>query len=200
MSAILPYCKFHLYSTAACFSNMKPCMAKVTAAISAPSRQRRYLRVRNDLRRQQRIAYVLLEGVRGRRDVAGASQDLRSLPAHTRDATRARENRRHQPALVHQRRHAAREHGLAHEGERHAEVGSVHARPLARAFLAGSVEDEVDKVALPVSALALEAAHASHKTNRIATARDAGPYAKMSAVMSIRKESRSPVLHLQARA
>ena len=104
----------------------------------------------------------------------------------------------HAPALVDQGGHAAREHGLAHQGERHTEVGSVHAGPLAGAFLAGGVEDVVDKVLLAAGSFALVPAHESHTAHSLAHGSKQESHAKMSAVMSMRKESRSPVLHLQA--
>jgi hypothetical protein len=73
---------------------------------------------------------------------------------------RAREET-HAPALVDQGRDAAREYSLAHEGEGHTEVGSVHARPLASAFLASSIQDVVKQMLLAVGAFAFETASAS---------------------------------------
>ncbi len=64
---------------------------------------------------------------------------------------------RRAPSLVDQRRHAAREHGLAHKSERDAEVSRVHAGPLPGAFLAGGVEDVVNEMLLSFGSFALEA-------------------------------------------
>ena len=83
MSAMFPYCKFHLYSTAACFSNMKPCIAKVSATSHTPSQVAVHLGVRDDLGGQQGVADVLLQGGGGGRDVGGARKDLRRFPTRT---------------------------------------------------------------------------------------------------------------------
>jgi hypothetical protein len=98
------------------------------------------------------------------RDVGGTSQDLRRLPAdifRTKlligSETAHGRSGAHAPALVDQGRQATGKHSLAHESERHAEVGGIHAGPLARAFLPGSVQDVVEQVLVAVCAFAFEA-------------------------------------------
>ena len=108
----------------------------------------------------------MLEGGGRLRDVGGTSQDLRRLPANSFRTKLLIGGAEHAPALVDQGRQATGKHGLAHERERHAEVGGVHAGPLAGAFLAGSVQDVVDQVIVAICTFAFEAGGKKIKNRR----------------------------------
>eukprot|EP00754_Rhynchopus_humris_P042950 Rhum_TRINITY_DN286_c0_g1::Rhum_TRINITY_DN286_c0_g1_i1::g.658::m.658 len=94
--------------------------------LSRSAEQHVALRVRHDLRRQQRLTELLDELLL----VA-----LERLRRHRLQGLRGTHT------LVLQRREAAREHGLADEGEGHTQLQGFNARPLARALLAGAVAD-----------------------------------------------------------